>query len=152
VGEQAFYIHEPGDQKVQANKTQTNSHHDMTQLFISALEQLESKGDAGPMLELFADDATLSNVMIETHMKGKEGAQRFWTDYRHSFGDVASKFGRITESEDVIVLEWTSIGSLRTGQPVDYRGCTVLTVSNERIVDFMAYFDSKHLTAHLHQG
>jgi ketosteroid isomerase-like protein len=132
------------------NKTQTHSRHDIVNLFMKGLALLEKESDPAEILWLFADDCVIGNVQMDVKMHGPEGARRFWTDYRHTFREIESKFSRITETEDVAVLEWTSEGTLITGQPVKYSGASVLTISNERIVDFMAYFDSRHLHAHLH--
>ena len=138
-----------GGQELQENKTQTNSRHDVTKLFLAGLARLEKDGDAGDVLKLFADNCTVANVMLDTHLYGKEGAQRFWSDYLLAFKDIESEFSRITETTDLVVLEWTSTGTLSTGQPIKYRGASFLTIADELIVDFMAYFDSRHFTTHL---
>ena len=112
---------------------------------MKGLARLEKDSDPRDLLELFADNCTIGNVLLDTKLHGAEGAKRFWTDYRHTFKDVKSTFSRITEDIGAAVLEWTSKGTLLTGQPVEYRGATVIVVGNERIVDFMAYFDGRHL-------
>ena len=132
------------------NKTQTHSRHDVVNLFMQGLARLEKESDPADILKLFADNCVIGNVQMDTKMHGAEGTRRFWNDYRHTFREIESSFSRITETEDVAGLEWTSEGTLMTGQPVKYSGASVLTISNERIVDFMAYFDSRHLHAHLY--
>ncbi len=136
--------------QVMENRTQTHSRHDVVNLFMKGLALLEREGRAGDLLELFDDNCTIGNVQMDNKFRGREGAERFWADYRRTFKDIQSEFRRITETEDVAVLEWTSVGTLSSGHQVKYSGATIITVSNERIVDFMAYFDSRHLTTHLH--
>lgn len=133
------------------NKTQTNSRHEVVKLFMDSLARLEKEGDSGDLLRLFADNCALGNTLVSAErFQGKDGASRFWSDYRHTFNDIKSEFSRITEAENAAVLEWTSTGTLKTGTPVKYQGVTILTLDNEQIVDFMAYFDSRPLTTHLH--
>ena len=116
--------------------------------FIRGLQRLEKEGNDSTLVKLFAEDSNLGNVNLEKPVRGAVGAARFWREYRHTFEKVESNFTSIFEAGDYAVLEWTSKGTLKTGTPVEYRGVSILTLQGNRISDFMAYYDSRHLTAH----
>jgi steroid delta-isomerase-like uncharacterized protein len=115
------------------------------QQFIDALEQLESSRQHDPMISLFADGCKTGNVLAPDHFEGKEGASRFWQDYRGSFGDIRSEFHNRIESENQAALEWVAHGSTSHGQPILYRGMTLLEFEHGKIKRFMAYFDPRGL-------
>ncbi|MDQ6693632.1 MAG: nuclear transport factor 2 family protein [Chloroflexota bacterium] len=120
------------------------------QEFIAGLRQLEATGDGAELLRVFSKTCTISNGQMDKELEGRDGAARFWKDYRDTFRDIKSQFTRITEMPGVAVLEWTSSGTLKTGGPIYYRGVSIITLDGDEIVDFMAYFDSRHFTAHTH--
>ena len=132
------------------NKSTAEAKDPTVKAFIEGLRLLEQNESSTQILEQFADNCTVGNVQLDTALEGIEGAKRYWQDYRHTFSDIRSTFDRITEAGQLAVLEWTSTGTLKTGRHISYRGISILTISDNRITDFMAYFDSRHLTAHLH--
>ncbi len=120
------------------------------QEFIAGLRQLEATGDGAELLRVFSKTCTISNGQMDKELEGRDGAARFWKDYRDTFRDIKSRFTRITETDRVALLEWTSAGTLKTGGPISYRGVSILTLEGDHITDFMAYFDSRHFVAHPH--
>ena len=50
------------------------------------------------------------------------------------------------------VLEWTSRGRGRDGQPVDYSGVSVLDLRGDKVRRFRAYFDTRALDEHEAEG
>ena len=100
--------------------------HNLTERFTDALHRIDADRDTGPMVELTADDAELVKLDDRNQATGKDGAERFWTDYRDVFGDLETTFTSSTVGERTAALEWESRGTLRSGKPFTYRGVTVI--------------------------
>lgn len=113
--------------------------------FIDALAVLEARGDAGPIAGLYADDADLSNPLVQHRHRGKQGATDFWNRYRGAFRDIRSEFHHVLADERSALLEWTSRGTRADGQSVEYRGVTVLEYDDGGIRTFRTYFDPRAL-------
>ena len=116
--------------------------------FIHQLQQLED-GDASAvetLVGLFADDAHLSNPIIEREGRervGRDEITAFWRTYRDLFGRVHSEFLDVTASERCAGLFWRSAGTGPLGQPLDYEGVTLLEFNdNGKIARFRGYFDT----------
>jgi len=116
--------------------------HELTHRFIDALHVLHRDRDAGPIAELFAEDATLSRADQQHVEQGREGAQRFWQTYREVFGDIESDFEHVVTDDTTAALEWVSRGTLQDGAPIEYRGVTVLVGDEDSIGSARTYFDS----------
>jgi len=114
----------------------------MTDRFTDALHRIDSDRDTGPMLELTADDAEMVKLDDRNEAHGKDGAERFWTDYRDVFGDLETTFTASTVGETSAALEWTSTGTLRNGRPFSYRGVTVIEGDDEKVSAVRTYYDS----------
>ncbi len=115
------------------------------QQFIDALAQIESSGEQEAMVSLFADTCKVGNVLAPDRFEGREGASRFWQDYRSSFGEIRSEFHNLIDTAEGAALEWTAQGSNKSGGPVHYQGVTVLRFENGQITRFMSYFDPRGL-------
>lgn len=114
--------------------------------FTDALATLEQKGDAGPIAALFADDADLSNPLVQHRYSGPDGAREFWMMYRGAFQSIESQFHHIVSDQDSALLEWTSRGNRQDGQAVEYRGVTVLEYDDAGTIGtFRTYFDPRQL-------
>lgn len=119
-----------------------NRHADQ---FIEALHGLEEQGDLERMISMFSDQAELRNPTDDDPHRGRQGAQTFWDTYRRSFQEVHSDFRNVTETDDAVMLEWTSRGRLADGSPVEYDGVSVVEFQDGRIRRFRAYFDPSDL-------
>ncbi|HYP06774.1 MAG TPA: nuclear transport factor 2 family protein [Bryobacteraceae bacterium] len=115
------------------------------QKFIGALEQLESSRQHEAMISLFRDDCTVGNVLAPDQFQGKEGATRFWQDYRGVFDEIRSEFHKQVEGANEAALEWVAEGKTPDGKPIRYHGVTVLSFEGGQIKRFMAYFDPRGL-------
>ena len=114
--------------------------------FTDALATLEQDGDADPIAALYADDADLSNPLVQHRYQGKGGAHEFWTMYRGAFQSIESAFHHIVSDQDSALLEWTSRGKRQDGQAVAYRGVTVLEYDGTGAISaFRTYFDPRQL-------
>lgn len=111
-----------------------------TESFINALHALEEKGDVEPLAERFTVDAALTNMARTEH--GHDGVRQFWSGYRHQFGRIRSTFSKVIESDAHAVLVWTSRGTLARGQPIEYRGVSVLTWRADKVARFETFYDS----------
>jgi ketosteroid isomerase-like protein len=116
--------------------------HTITERFTEALHRIDADRDTGPMLALTADDAELIKLADDHRATGKDGAERFWQDYRSVFGDVETTFTGSTVGEHSAALEWTSTGTLSTGRPFTYRGVTVIEGDEEKVTGVRTYYDS----------
>lgn len=121
---------------------------DMAQTFIAALHRCEQQRELDSLVELFSDNAELTNINHAQPFQGREGVQRFWNEYRSIFKNITSEFKHIVQGERVIVLEWISAGTLATGKEFRYPGCSILEIENGKIVKFRAYYDASPLISH----
>ncbi|MBJ7385420.1 MAG: nuclear transport factor 2 family protein [Mycolicibacterium sp.] len=115
---------------------------DMAERFVSALGELHSSNDVDPLVELFGDDATLSKAGLPHQESGKGGARAFWQQYRDVFGDIESDFKHQVVDGDLVVLEWTSNGTLRDGSDFSYDGVSIFEADGETITAFRTYYDT----------
>ena len=115
---------------------------DIVDRFVAALGDLHSTRDVGPLVELFADDATLRKLGMPHSEHGKEGARSFWHQYRDVFGSVDASFQHIASEDGIAFLEWTSEGTLSNGADFGYAGVSVLEAHGESIDSFRTYYDT----------
>jgi hypothetical protein len=113
--------------------------------FIEALRKLESERDVETIVSLFTDDAVIDNVTSLEGKHGTQGAREFWTAYRETFATMASTFRNEIISDNKIALEWETSGAANNGQPLSYKGVSILEVDNQKISRFYAYFDPRTL-------
>ena len=116
--------------------------HTMTERFTAALHHLVAEGDPQLLVDLTGDDAVLIKLDQHHEARGRDGARRFWEDYRNVFGDIETTFTQTIVGEGSAALEWTSQGRLSTGRPITYRGVTVIEGDDERLSGVRTYYDS----------
>ncbi len=117
--------------------------------FIGQLHRLEQGDidDANALADLFAEDAQLTNSIIEANGSklrrgGKDEIIQFWREYRESFQSIRSEFMDITASDHSAGLFWTSEGNDADGQALHYEGVSHLTFDETgKIRNFKAYFN-----------
>lgn len=114
----------------------------LTQAFMGALQGYEATGDVAPLLALFEDDAEALNLGRTEPARGLGEIERFWRDYRAVFRQVRSEFTHVIEGDDGVVLEWVSRGALPNGDPVEYKGVSVLESTADQVRRFRTYYDS----------
>lgn len=116
---------------------------------LHAIEDGDSHG-VNRIVDLFADDAQLSNPIIEREgapRSGREQIAAFWQNYRTTFKDIHSEFSDVTASDRAAGLFWRSTGTHLTGSPVDYEGVSLLELDDRgKIARFKGYFDSNQIT------
>lgn len=115
--------------------------------FIAALRRCEEEGDVEALAALYADDARTSNPTDQSPHAGVEGARTFWHAYRQSFATIHSTFHSALESDDRVMLEWTSRCRTAAGLETSYDGVSVFETRDGKIVRFTAYFDPMDLAA-----
>ena len=114
----------------------------VSEAFMQALEQAEQTGDAARLVEMFSDDAEVSNLALKNPLRGREGAREFWRHYLHQFDHIHSEFTQVSETDGKAVLEWEAEGALRGGKPISYRGVTILETDRDQVRRFRSYYDS----------
>lgn len=113
--------------------------------FMDALHRLEEHNDAEAIVSLFAEDAELSSLTDAAPHHGREGARRYWEQYRGAFEEVRSEFRNVVSSDGIVVLEWTSRGRGVEGRPFEYDGVSVLEFRDGKVRRFRSYFDPAEL-------
>lgn len=113
----------------------------ITEQFIKALGELESKRDSEPLQQLFSENSELGNVIVPEKFHGPEGANQFWTKYRDTFDEMRSTFRNRIISEERAALEWSTQANGADGSPIEYDGVSILEFENGKIKRFRAYFD-----------
>ena len=113
--------------------------------FIDALWALEETKDAGPLTALYAENASVGNVVAPDQYQGPDGARKFWTEYRGSFDTAKSQFRNVIASDGGAALEWTTEGTSFNGSPLSYSGVTILEIEGEKVTRSSAYFDPSAL-------
>jgi hypothetical protein len=115
---------------------------DIVDRFVAALGDLHSSRDVDPLVDLFAENATLRKLGMPHEEHGKEGARNFWSQYRDVFGSVDASFHHVARSDGIAFLEWTSAGTLSNGTDFRYGGVSVLEAGEESIDSFRTYYDT----------
>ena len=113
----------------------------VTQRFLDGLARLEGEREVDDLVALYAKGAEIGNVVSPRRFSGPEGARDFWTTYRATFGEMASTFRNVIESEGRSALEWTTTGTSPDGKAITYDGVSVLEIDGDRITRFWAYFN-----------
>lgn len=112
--------------------------------FEQCLLQLEQRGPDAvqPMVDLFAEDARLSNSALRRRgheHRGTAGITEFWQRYVELLGDGHTTFSQTTTSDNAAGLFWT------TSLPEDggsYDGVTLLQFDGSgRVTSMDGYYD-----------
>lgn len=85
------------------------------QQFIDALHRLEDGNELDIIVGLFGEGAEVTNPHMKDQHAGQGGAQRFWQQYRSTFGTIHSHFFNVIEVDSAAVFEWESKGTLKPG-------------------------------------
>jgi ketosteroid isomerase-like protein len=117
--------------------------------FMQTLQQIEENKNVEPLVSLFTEDAELSNLATPSPLQGKDGARQFWQKYLSVFQQINSKFTNVVESNSSAVLEWSSEGTLTSGEPLKYQGVSIIETVYGKVQRFRTYYDS---AAFLPQG
>lgn len=111
-----------------------------TDRFAAALHRMD-EGDAAPLLEQFAEGATLQRPEKDASGAAQD-PEAFWQQYRDVFSSLSTEFSAVREEGDLGVLEWTSTGILTTGREVSYAGVSLLEFSGDEVERFATYYDT----------
>ena len=114
---------------------------EIAERFMRALQEAERTRNVDPLVELFAEDASAENPAREPS-RGRDDVREFWTAYLDAFDRVASNFTNVSEGGNLAVLEWTSEGALASGQPISYRGVSILDTDGDAVRAFRTYYDT----------
>ncbi len=115
---------------------------DMAQRFMDALQTIENEGEAGAVVELFAEDASLKRLSQREAYEGRDGARQFWQEYLATFQRLETTFHNVVEAGAQVVLEWESAGTLPGGSPLHYSGVSILEFDGDKVGNFRTYYDS----------
>lgn len=110
--------------------------------FVEALRSLEDNRDLETIVGLYAEDCEVGNVVAPEKFHGTEGARKFWTTYRDTFGAVKSEFRNVFATDERAALEWVTDGTSTNGEAIHYEGVTLLEIDGDRVTRSRAYFDA----------
>jgi ketosteroid isomerase-like protein len=114
----------------------------LTERFMRALQHFEQTDDVEPLLELFHEECEVLTLGRTEPARGIREVERFWRDYRSAFRGIQSDFSHVIEDQAGAVLEWVSRGALANGEPVQYKGVSVLETDGGRVRRLRMYYDS----------
>ena len=106
---------------------------------------LEESRDVETIANLYAWESETGNIIAPEKYEGRDGARRFWTIYRDTFGDVKSTFRNRIISDNRAALEWTTEGTSVNGASIKYDGVSILEIEGDQITRFRAYFNAADL-------
>lgn len=115
---------------------------DLAERFMQTLQNIEVSGDVEPLVALFADTADLINLAMTQPLQGQESIRQFWQNYLSVFDRIQSRFTHVSQGEGTITLEWISQGNLVSGEPISYRGVSILEAQDGQVQHFRTYYDS----------
>jgi ketosteroid isomerase-like protein len=115
-----------------------NGNTGIAERFKQALQQSEQTRDASHVASLFAEGAELTNLGGD---HGNDAGQ-FWRVYLEQFSDIRSEFTSEIVSDSGAALEWVSRGTTAQGEPVDYRGVSIIDFNGDKLAGFRTYYDS----------
>ncbi len=113
--------------------------------FIDALRKLEEARDYDTIVSLYAEDSEVGNIVAPEKFTGTEGARKFWTNYRDTFGEAHSEFRNRITTHDRAALEWTTTGTTTGGATFEYDGVSLIEFAGDKITRFRAYFNAEAL-------
>lgn len=113
----------------------------VTEQFMQALTEAETTGTLDALLALHGPQVTLQNLTDRT-WTGPDEARDFWQTYLGNFGQIRSEFTHSQELDGLGVMEWTAKGTLKGGQPIEYRGVSLIELDGDKVKAFRTYYDS----------
>lgn len=130
--------------------------YQLGQQFIDALHTLEqgavedAEQNVSALVEMYSDDGRIINSALKLageKRQGQDGARDFWIEYRKTFGEAYSEFFQVTSNEESAGLFWTTKGTGKDGQPMEYDGVSLLVFNDEgKISLFRGYYDTRELS------
>jgi limonene-1,2-epoxide hydrolase len=117
----------------------------VSEQFVEALGKLEAGREVEAIVGIFSDNCEVGNIISPEKFHGREGARKFRTKYRDTFGEVRSTFRNVITTDGHAALEWTTEGASSGCEPIRYDGVSILETEGARIVRFRAYFDAGDL-------
>jgi ketosteroid isomerase-like protein len=129
----------------QTESSPASSYGDRAQRFIETLRQVENTRQPEELLALFTEDAELRSLRRAGQRAGRDGVRQFWREYLSSFDTIESRFERVYETGDLVVLEWHSDATLASGRRIGYDGVSVIEYEGEKVKRFRTYYDSAKL-------
>ncbi len=120
--------------------------------FIEALHKLEEDHELDPIVATYSEDCEVGNIIVPEKFKGPDGARRFWSEYRDTFGEIHSSFRNVIASDGSVALEWTTKATSADGDPLEYDGVSILEIEDGKVTRFRAYFNPRSLGRQMEEG
>lgn len=120
--------------------------------FIEALHKLEEDRELDPIVATYSEDCEVGNIIVPEKFKGPDGARRFWSEYRDTFGEIHSSFRNVIASDGSAALEWTTKATSADGDPLEYDGVSILEIEDGKVTRFRAYFNPRSLGRQMENG
>ena len=120
--------------------------------FIEALHKLEEDRELDPIVATYSEDCEVGNIIVPEKFKGPDGARRFWSEYRDTFGEIHSSFRNVIAADGSAALEWTTKATSADGDPLEYDGVSILEIEDGKVTRFRAYFNPRSLGRQMEGG
>ncbi len=120
--------------------------------FIKALHKLEEDRELDPIVATYSEDCEVGNIIVPEKFKGPDGARRFWSEYRDTFGEIHSSFRNVIAADGSAALEWTTKATSADGDPLEYDGVSILEIEDGKVTRFRAYFNPRSLGRQMEEG
>jgi len=111
---------------------------------VAALDRLEAHGDSEDLVSLYRPEAEVGSVAAVEVLRGPDGARRFWSQYRATFGEMRTEYRSVVADSLTAALEWTTVAVVND-VTVRYDGVTVLGSDSDLVARSFAYFDTRPL-------
>ena len=115
-----------------------------------AMDELWTKGNLAAVDQLYSDNCVFHDLGSPEDIRGREGLKQFARMYRTACPDLQCTVQDVVAEGDKVALRWVSRGTHKgdlmgiapTGKQVTFRGIQMQRISNGRIVEEWAGFNT----------
>jgi steroid delta-isomerase-like uncharacterized protein len=115
-----------------------------------AMDELWTKGNLAAIDQLYSDNCVFHDLGSPEDIRGRDGLRQFAQTYRTACPDLQCTVEDVLAEGDKVALRWISRGSHKgdlmgiapTGKQVTFRGVQIQRISNGKIVEEWAGFNT----------
>ena len=115
-----------------------------------SLDELWTKGNLAAIDQLYSDSCVFHDLGSPEDVRGREGLKQFARAYRTALPDLQCTAEDVVAEGDKVAVRWVARGTHKgdlmgiapTGRQVTYRGIQMYRVSNGRIEEEWAAFNT----------
>jgi steroid delta-isomerase-like uncharacterized protein len=115
-----------------------------------AMDELWTKGNLAAIDQLYSDNCVFHDLGSPEDIRGRDGLRQFAQTYRTACPDLKCTVEDVLAEGDKVALRWISRGTHKgdlmgiapTGKQVTFRGVQIQRISNGKIVEEWAGFNT----------